>query len=153
MLRTLLICLALATPAAAQVGLSGLTTDASAPLEIAADNLAVDNGDGTATFTGNVVIGQGDLRLAAPSVEVFYSTNGGISRLVASGGITLATAAEAVEAERAEYDLAADEIVLTGDVLLTQGASAVSAERMRINTEAGTAQLEGRVRTVIQTGQ
>ncbi|MGR3467290.1 MAG: lipopolysaccharide transport periplasmic protein LptA [Shimia sp.] len=153
MLRTLLACLILASPAAAQVGLSGLTTDASAPLEIAADNLAVDNGDGTATFTGNVVIGQGELRLAAPRVEVFYSTDGGISRLVASGGITLATAAEAVEAARADYDLASDEIVLTGDVLLTQGQSAVSAERMRINTEVGTAQLEGRVRTVIQTGQ
>ena len=37
---------------------------------------------------------------------------------------------------------------MTGDVLLTQGANALSSERLRIDLNAGTGALEGRVRTI-----
>ena len=65
MLRPLTIALTLlAAPALAQnVAFGGMTADTSAPVEVAADNLAVDQADGSAVFTGNVVIGQGEMRL------------------------------------------------------------------------------------------
>ena len=144
-----------ALPLAAQtnIALGGLTVDTSAAVEVTADNLAVDQATGTAVFTGNVLIGQGDLRLSADEVEIVYAADSQkIARLLASGGVTFVTATEAAEAQSADYDLEAGTLTLTGDVLLTQGASAISAGTMIVNIEDGTAVMEGRVRTVLQQG-
>lgn len=145
----------LAAPAIAQtnINLGGVRADTSAPVEVSADNLNVDQDTGTAVFSGNVLIGQGALRLSAGNVEVIYNeATGDISRLNASGGVTFVTADEAAEAASAVYNLAEGTLALTGDVLLTQGSSAISAEAMTINLETGSAQMSGRVRTVLQQG-
>ncbi|WP_375279624.1 lipopolysaccharide transport periplasmic protein LptA [Pseudooctadecabacter sp.] len=147
--------LLLATPIAAQtnVNLGGISADPSAPVEITADNLTVDQDSGTAVFEGNVVLGQGELRLSAGRVQVVYDgTAGQISRLNASGGVTFVTDTEAAEAASAEYNLDAGTLTMTGDVLLTQGASAISADTMRINLTTGAAQMDGRVRTILNQG-
>lgn len=151
----LLALLLIAGPGIAQtnINLGGISADASAPVEVAADNLTVDQDTGVATFTGNVQIGQGDLRLSAGTVQIVYgSGTGQIARLQASGGVTFVTATEAAEAQNADYDIEGGTLTLTGDVLLTQGASAISAETMTVNLETGNAQLSGRVRTVFQQG-
>ncbi len=154
MIRTLAALLVLlATPLAAQtnINLGGISADPNAPVEVTADNLNVDQDTGSAVFSGNVVIGQGDLRLAAPEVRVTYAaTSGDITRLQASGGVTFATATEAAEAQSADYNLASGMLTLNGEVLLTQGKSALSADSMVVNLNDGTAQMSGRVRTVFQ---
>jgi lipopolysaccharide export system protein LptA len=133
----------------AQVALGGFTFDETAPVEVTADQLSVSQDDGTAIFSGGVVVGQGELRISAAEVRVVYSEESGdISRLVATGGVTFVTAEEAAEAREADYSLDTGTLVLTGDVLLTQGPNALAAERMVVNLEAGTAVMEGRVRTV-----
>lgn len=145
--------LMLATPLAAQtnIDLGGINADPTAPVEVTADNLNVDQDSGSAVFSGNVVIGQGDLRLAAPEVQVTYAADtGDITRLQASGGVTFATETEAAEAQSADYNLASGMLQLDGDVLLTQGQSALSANSMTVNLNDGTAQMSGRVRTVFQ---
>jgi len=149
------VAMLLAAPAFAQtnINLGGIRADSSAPVEVAADSLTVDQDTGTAVFSGNVVIGQGDLRLSAGSVRVIYDeATGDITKLNASGGVTFVTATEAAEAQTAVYDLTSGTIVLTGDVLLIQGASALSANQMTVNVNTGTAQMSGRVRTVFQQG-
>lgn len=149
------VAMLLAAPAFAQtnINLGGIRADSSSPVEVAADSLTVDQDTGTAVFSGNVVIGQGDLRLSASSVRVIYDeATGDITKLNASGGVTFITATEAAEAQTAVYDLTSGTIVLTGDVLLTQGASALSANQMTVNVNTGTAQMSGRVRTVFQQG-
>ncbi|MBU0782206.1 lipopolysaccharide transport periplasmic protein LptA [Loktanella salsilacus] len=148
-----LIALVFAVPATAQtnINLGGIAADPSAPVEVTADNLNVDQDTGSAVFSGNVVIGQGDLRLSAPSVQVTYAADSGdITRLQATGGVTFATATEAAEAQSADYNLASGLLTLNGDVLLTQGQSALSADSMVLDLNAGTAQMNGRVRTVFQ---
>lgn len=77
-----LIALVFAVPATAQtnINLGGIAADPSAPVEVTADNLNVDQDTGSAVFSGNVVIGQGDLRLSAPSVQVTYAADWVISR-------------------------------------------------------------------------
>lgn len=148
-----LIALVFAVPATAQtnINLGGIAADPSAPVEVTADNLNVDQDTGSAVFSGNVVIGQGDLRLSAPSVQVTYAANSGdITRLQATGGVTFATATEAAEAQSADYNLANGLLTLNGNVLLTQGQSALSADSMVLDLNAGTAQMNGRVRTVFQ---
>ncbi|MCO4849266.1 MAG: LptA/OstA family protein [Yoonia sp.] len=154
-LMALAVALLVAAPANAQtnINLGGIRADSSAPVEVTADSLSVDQDSDTAVFAGNVVIGQGTLRLSAGSVLVVYSdATGDIAQLIASDGVTFVTDTEAAEAQDADYNLITGVLTLTGDVLLTQGASALSAEKMTINVNSGAAQMSGRVRTVFQQG-
>lgn len=135
----------------AQVAFGGMQQDTQLPVEVSADNLSVNQADGTALYTGNVVIGQGDMRLAAPRVLVVYAQSASrIDRLEATGGVTLVNGDEAAEADRADYNIDAGTVVMTGNVLLTQGGNALTSESMTVNLESGTAQMSGRVRTVLQ---
>jgi lipopolysaccharide export system protein LptA len=149
----LLILWPLAGMAQTNISLGGLNADPTQAVEITADALTVDQDSRSATFEGNVLIGQGEMRISAGVVRVVYDdASGQIAQLMASGGVTLVTATEAAEAQSAEYDLTTGLLTMTGDVLLTQGASALSAERMVVNLTENTARMEGRVRTVFQQG-
>lgn len=128
--------------------------DASLPVEITADALALDQAAGTALFTGAVRVGQGSLRLAADRLEVFYAEaaaggTGAIERMLAEGNVTLTNGVESAEAASARYDVTAGIIEMDGDVLLTQGPNALASQSLRIDLAAGTGLLEGRVQTVI----
>jgi lipopolysaccharide export system protein LptA len=143
-----------ASPAfAQQIAFGGLKQDTSLPVDIGADSLTVDNADGTATFSGNVLVGQGEMRLKAGEIKVVYGTDGrSIQRLLATGGVTLTTGGEAAEAQTAEYTIASGEVIMSGDVLLTQGQSALSGQRLIIDLTAGTGRMEGRVQTTFVPG-
>lgn len=136
-----------------QLQFGTLRQDPSQPVELSADSLRVSQSDNSAIFEGNVVIGQGDMRISAQSVRVIYKDTGdGIQSLSATGGVTLVSGDEAAEAQSADYDIDTGQIVLRGDVLLTQGPNALTAEEMTVDLNAGTAVMQGRVRTVLQTG-
>lgn len=129
--------------------------DTSLPVEVTADSLSVSQQDGTAIFTGNVLIIQGEMRLAAPRVLVVYAEasqgqEARIARLEATGGVTLVSGPDAAEAERADYNVDDGQVVMQGNVLLTQGASALTSDVMRVNLEDGTAQMDGRVKTILR---
>lgn len=125
--------------------------DRDAPVEVTADSLAINQSDGTAVYSGDVVIVQGEMRLAAARVLVVYDEGAGtIDRLEASGGVTLVSGSEAAEASRADYDIENGTVVMSGNVLMTQGNNALTSERMVVNLDDGTAQMSGRVRTVLQ---
>lgn len=135
------------------ITLGGINADPGAPVEVSADSLSVDQDTGLAVFTGNVVVGQGDLRLAAGQVTVRYDdATGDITALDISGGVTFVTATEQAEADAATYDISGGVLILTGNVLLSQGASAISADRMRVDLENGAAQMDGNVRTIFNQG-
>lgn len=152
---SVLICLALAPlPAAAQqIAFAGLKGDTKAPVEVTADSLAVNQTDGTAVFTGNVLIVQGQMRLSAAEVTVEYGEDRSkIAKLHATGGVTMVSASEAAEAKEALYSVEAGTVVLSGDVLLTQGQNVLSGQKLSVDLATGTGQMEGRVRTVLQPG-
>ncbi|WP_203228027.1 LptA/OstA family protein [Roseovarius dicentrarchi] len=137
-----------------QVAFGSTVQDSGLPVEVTAENLDVDQTDGTAVFTGNVLIGQGQMRLSAPRVLVVYLENrSGIARLSATGGVTLVSGDDAAEAQNADYDVQTGMIAMSGDVLLVQGATALTADNMAVDTVAGTARMTGRVKTVLQPEQ
>jgi lipopolysaccharide export system protein LptA len=143
-----------ATAQQAQVAFGGLRQDTSLPVEIEADSLTVNNADGSAEFSGNVLVGQGDMRMTAGTIRVEYGADGkSINRLIASGGVTLANQSEAAEAQEAIYTIASGEVIMTGDVLLTQGQTALSGQKLVIDLKAGTGRMEGRVQTTFIPGQ
>ena len=149
--------LVLSTAAFAQgteVAFGTVQQDTSLPVEVSADSLSVSQKDGSALFTGNVVIGQGDMRLTAPRVLVFYTKDkSGVERLEATGGVTLVNGDQAAEAERADYHVNEGTIRMSGNVLLTQGANTLVSDAMDVDLENGTAKMDGRVRTVFQSGE
>ena len=141
----------------ASVAFGGLKHDASLPVEITADELTVDQATGSAVFIGNVVAGQGEMRLSAGRVQVQYATENGqatgrINQLVATGSVTLVNGPEAAEADKAVYSVGGAEIVMTGNVILTQGVNALSGEKLTVDLTSGSGRMEGRVRTIFQTG-
>lgn len=152
-------CLSIAGGAAmaqtTNVAFGTMQQDTSLPVEVTADSLSVNQTDGTAIFTGNVVIVQGEMRLAAPRVLVVYAeTSEGeesrIERLEATGGVVLVSGPDAAESERADYNVDDGQVLMQGNVLLTQGASALTSDRMRVNLTGGTAQMDGRVKTILR---
>ncbi len=150
---TFIFTLFLATQLSAQTGvsLSGLSIDPSAPIETSADSLKINRDARSSVFEGNVLIGQGDFRLAAQRVEVITNGNG-ISRIRATGGVTFTTSTDAIEAQSADYALADGSLTMSGQVLLSQGQSAIMGDRVRINLRNGSAVFDGNVRTILQTG-
>lgn len=136
------------------VAFGAIRQDSSLPVEVTSDSLSVDQQSGTAVFTGNVVVGQGEMRLSADKVDVIYRENPrGIERLKAAGNVVLVSGPDAAEARQADYDIDAGVITMTGDVLLSQGLSALTSDRMTVNLDTGKAKMTGRVKTILQTGQ
>ena len=130
------------------VAFNGIKGDNKLPVEVNADNLTVNQTDGSAVFSGNVIVIQGDLRLTAGEITVIYAKGGkGIEKLIASGEVLLVNATDAAEAQEAVYTIEAGEVVLTGGVLLTQGQTTISGEKLIIDITAGTGRMEGRVTT------
>ncbi|MDO5621760.1 MAG: lipopolysaccharide transport periplasmic protein LptA [Paracoccus sp. (in: a-proteobacteria)] len=143
----------LAAPALAQTtGFGAMQADTKAPVQMTADSLQVDQTGGSAVFSGNVVIGQGDMRLGASRVSVTYAQGdrSRIQSLHASGGVTLVSGPDAAEAAEAVYDVDAGTVVLTGNVILSQGPNVLTGNRMVIDLGAGTAQVDGRVQSVLE---
>ena len=137
----------------ANIAFGGMKQDTSMPVEVDADNLSINNADGTAVFSGNVIVMQGDMRLTAGEVRVEYAAEGGgIKTLHASGGVTLINKADAAEAQDAVYTIEQGNVVMTGDVLLTQGPNAISGQKLVINLKDGTGIMEGRVKTIFAPG-
>ncbi len=139
----------------ARIAFGGLKQDTSLPVEISADQLQVNQADGTAVFSGNVKIGQGQMRLSADKVLVEYAKGNGtgrISRLLATGNVILVNSPDAAQAREAIYSIDEGRVVMRGDVILTQGDNALSSERMVINLKDGTAVMEGRVKSILGAG-
>lgn len=132
----------------------GIRANIKSPVEVTSDALSVNQADGTASFRGNVSISQGEMRLKADDVTVVYAGNDRrrISRLRATGGVTLVNGTDAAEAREASYDVEAGTVTLTGDVLLSQGGNVLAGQKMVVNLADGTASVEGRVRSVLQPG-
>jgi len=65
---------------------AALESDASAPIEIAADQFELDDRQGTAVYTGSVDMQQGSMNLKAARVDIQRADNGQVSQVTAKGG-------------------------------------------------------------------
>lgn len=145
----------MASAVAAQVaiGFGDAPHDSDAPVEVVSDNLTIDQEIGLAVFTGNVVVVQGDLTMAAEEVRVTYVEDDDgteVNEVLASGGVVMTRGEDAAaEGQNAVYSIESGEVVMTGSVLVTQGDDTVAGERLTIDLNTGDAVVTGRVRTVL----
>ncbi|WP_103257369.1 lipopolysaccharide transport periplasmic protein LptA [Tabrizicola aquatica] len=155
--RALLLSVVLAASSAqaqqATIAFGDLEQDTTLPVQVTADQLAVNNADGSAVFSGNVAVTQGEMTLAAAEVSVTYGADQSeIDQLVASGGVTITNLADKASAAEAVYTIDTGVIVLTGNVQLAQGGSTMQGQKLTINLKDGTGIMEGRVTTTFVPG-
>ncbi len=135
------------------VSFGGLKADTSLPVEITSENLTVNQADGTAVFSGQVLVIQGEMRLEAGEIRVQYDVTGkAIDKLFASGGVLMVNASDAAQAAEAVYTIDTGEVVMSGGVLMSQGQTTIKGDQLHINLKSGTGRMEGGVTTTFQPG-
>jgi lipopolysaccharide export system protein LptA len=141
-----LACLMLAAPLAAQVSaLKGL--DTSAPIDVDAARIEIQDAANQAVFTGDVVIRQGKLTLNADTVKVLYTRKSGdpeMQRLDARGNVRLVSPTERATANTGIYDVDGRLITMTGNVMLDRGGSKLQGERLVLNLATGQSSFDAR---------
>ena len=151
--------LMLAAPANAQKfsGAFAGMRDSKQPVQIEADRLEVLDGQGIATFDGNVNVVQGSTVLQTSKLKVYYLRDGGnsgpagnVRRIVATGKVAVRSGEERATADSADVDMKNQLAVLTGNVTLTQGNNIVTGCGLKINLVTNAATLspckQGRVK-------
>ncbi len=154
-LAALVAAAGVTAPAAAQEKgpFGGFKHDSSAPIVIVADALEGRQAENLASFSGEVVAGQGTLRLTADLLTVTCAAEqsepntsadtGAIQNMRAEGNVFLSNGAETAQGAWAEYDVASGMIRMGGNVVLTQGGNAISGGALVIDLNAGTGRIEG----------
>ena len=130
----------------------GFKHDSTQPIEITADSLEVRQAENQAVFSGEVVAGQGTLRLTADRLVVSYSTEGSsdastgaIQNVRAEGNVFLSNGSETAQGDWAEYNVVAGTINMGGKrVVLTQGGNALAGQRLFVDLNSGVGRMEGR---------
>ena len=138
-----LLALAASAPAAAQQ-----RHDSSAPIDFASEHLQLQDRANRVVLSGDVRISQANMTLTAERVTVSYTgeiTNGSpeVSRLDASGGVTVTRPDQSARAQYAVYDLDRRVITMINGVTLRQGPNVVSGGRLSINLDTGRATIDG----------
>jgi len=132
-------------PALGQGG-SGLKGhDSSAPVDVGADRIEVQDRANRAIFSGNVQARQGNMTLNSARLTVVYANGRDvqIQRLEASGGVTLRTPSETARSQYAIYDLDRGLVTMIGGVNLDQGSNHVQGGRLVLDLDTHRAVLDG----------
>jgi len=103
------------------------------PIEITADRLQADSGNGSVSFEGNVVAVQADVTLRSDRLVAEYSkAAGAVEKVTADGNVRIVQPGrEATGARAVLYNLE-QRIVLSGDVSLREGENRLRGETVTI---------------------
>lgn len=139
--------------------LQGFSQNKDQPVHIEAATLEVRDKDKRATFSGNVVVKQGDTTLRSKTLDVFYDQEdsksgmkaaqpgpGGkqsIRRLEAKGGVVVTQKEQTATGGTGIFDMKSNTITMTGGVVITQGQNVLRGERLIVDVATGHARVEG----------
>lgn len=124
--------------------------DTEKPVEITADALEVLQKEQQAIFKGNVVATQGDMRLSAETMKVFYRTGEqakgdaqAVSKIEVQGNVFLATPDESARGKSGLYNVDDKKITLKEDVVLTRGENVVKGQVLEYDLVTGRSRIVG----------
>lgn len=111
-------------------------------LDIQSDNLDINNQDGTAVFTNNVVVAREGMKLKADKVKVTYIKesigNHDVDKIEATGHVKLLEGGRVATAQRALYKVQEHQVHLFDDVEVTQGdGSVIKGTKMLYDIKQG----------------
>ncbi len=136
-------------------------------MQIEASRLEVRDKEKMATFTGNVKVVQGDTTMRCKTLVVFYEQQnkdgqqaqaaagktmpaakpgpGGssqISKLEASGGVTVVQKDQTATGDRALFDMKSNTVTLLGNVLVSQGPNVMRGEKLVVDLTTGVSRVD-----------
>lgn len=122
--------------------------DSTAPIDFGADRIELQDKANRAVLSGSVSVRQAEMTLSSARMTVAYTgqvVDGSpqVSRLDASGGVSVTRPDQSARSEYAVYDIQRREITMIGNVTLMQGGNPVSGGRLRIDLDSGKAYLDG----------
>ena len=116
--------------------------DAEQPIAVNADSFAADLQGETGTYSGNVLVVQGAIRLRADEVMV-TAPDGRATRMEARGGIVVESPSGTATGSLAIYDISSQIVRLTGNVVLTNDANVMRGNVLEVRIADGRATLSG----------
>ena len=147
--------------------LQGFQQNRGEPVQIEASRLEVRDKQKMATFTGNVKVVQGDTTMRCKTLVVFYEQQnkdgqqaqavaaktmpaakpgpGGssqISKLEASGGVTVVQKEQTATGDRALFDMKSNTVTLLGNVLVSQGTNVMQGEKLVVDLTTGVSRVD-----------
>ena len=123
--------------------------DANQPIAVSADRFVAEknpaagaNGAVTGTYSGNVIITQGDIRMRADTVRINVIDNKP-NKIFADGHVLVNSASGIATGDNGVYDVAPRLVTLTGHVVLTKDKNVMRGAQLTVNLVTGVAQLGG----------
>ena len=122
--------------------------NSTAPMNFSADHIELQDKANRAVLTGNVVVKQAEMTLNSARMTVAYTgqiVDGSpqVSRLDASGSVTVTRPDQTARSNFAVYDLNKRVVTMLGAVTLIQGGNTVNGGRLTINLDTGRAVIDG----------
>jgi lipopolysaccharide export system protein LptA len=146
--------------------LQGFSQNRDQPVKIQSDTLSVRQKDNVATFTGNVIVTQGDTEMRSKVLVVYYvdankpggapattmktASPGGsgeqqIRRIEATGGVLVTQKEQNAAGDTGVFDMQSNTVTLNGNVVVTRGKDVVRGQRMVVDLTTGVSHVDGRV--------
>lgn len=133
--------------------------DANQPINVSADRFVAEknptaggNGTITGTYSGNVIITQGDIRMRANTVRINV-IGGKPNKIFADGNVVVDSASGTATGDSGIYDVAPRLVTLTGHVVLTKEKNVMRGPQLTVNLVTGVATLGGgRTTSTLQGG-
>ena len=115
--------------------------DNKAPIDISSDSFQADLNGKTGTWTGNVVLVQGDMKLRANNVRV-TTVNGNADKVMASGNVVVDSPKSGiVTGDNGVYSVGPRTVLMTGNVVLKKGKDVMRGCQLTVNMNTGQAVL------------
>ena len=147
----ILTAIIIALPAFAEGPLDSLTEGQNGfgklPTYIKSESLTLQAKERIFTYTGNVEIENGDLKITCDTLQGTYTEKNEISTMTAMNNIII-TRGPTLRAtcEKAFFDAASNNITLTENPELLQDGSVLSADSITLNIETNQSEAKGNVR-------
>lgn len=102
------------------------------PIDITADRLEFQYGQGSLRYLGNVTVDHAGAKIRCQSLDVFFEPEGQrkLKKITARGGVEVMHRDESARGELAEYDPAAGTIVLSQNARLGSGPNSLAGEKV-----------------------
>ena len=134
----------------AQPAAKPLVGDSKAPITISSDSFQADLNSKTGTWSGNVVVVQGDMKLRANSVRM-STVDGKADKVMANGNVVVDSPKSGiVTGETGIYSVVPRTVVMSGNVVLKKGKDVMRGMQLTVNLATGQAVLGGGVKSQTQ---
>src|SRR5262249_38166827 len=145
------------SPSGPPNALQGFSVNRDKPIRITSTSLEVRDKEKRATFSGSVVVAQGDTTMKSKTLDVDYDQDAEaadakgpsageqqqIRRLEATGGVLVTQKDQTATGETGIFDMASNTVTLQGSVVTTQGQNVARGDRLTVNLATSDSHIEG----------